>query len=101
MLYDIIVDVGEFRDSDGLFPIMNLLSDLPHIYWDDVLGHARKLSGAKGEDKNKNIPVSIAGGYLTDVGSLQGMITRNFLISIGIRAKKKISNRAGQGGSKQ
>jgi hypothetical protein len=100
MLYDIIVDVGEFRDSDGLFPIMNLLSDLPHIYWDDVLGHARKLSGAKGEDKNKNIPVSIAGGYLTDVGSLQGMITRNFLISIEIRAKKNL-NRAGQGGSKQ
>ncbi|KAH8802587.1 heterokaryon incompatibility protein-domain-containing protein [Xylogone sp. PMI_703] len=69
IVYDIVVDEAEFRNSDDLMGIMNLLSDLPHIHWDDVLGHARKLSDAESEDNN--IPVSIAEGYLISVNSSQ------------------------------
>ncbi|KAH6666430.1 heterokaryon incompatibility protein-domain-containing protein [Halenospora varia] len=65
ILCDVIADTGDFGQSHDLMDIIQLLSDLPHVYWDDALQSARR----SGEDDGQGLSLTIEEGYVKVSGS--------------------------------
>ncbi|KAH8659241.1 heterokaryon incompatibility protein-domain-containing protein [Tricladium varicosporioides] len=66
VLCDMIADTGEFGQSHDLMDIIQLLSGLPHIYWDDAL----QLVKENGGDEGGELSLGMENGYAKVPGSV-------------------------------
>lgn len=69
ILYDMVTETAEFGSDYQLGNILNMVSELPHLYWDDVLERANEIT--KG-DERENYDLNIKDGYLLAVGDMTG-----------------------------
>ncbi len=68
-LYDTIADVGDFDFNYDLYNILDLLAEIPHLYNNDILACADKITAEHPEDK---FELDFKQGNLVAVGDIRG-----------------------------
>lgn len=76
VIYDSIVAVGEVTENPDLLDIIDLLSELPHVYWAEVLDYYGETSAGNGnEDGSLKIEAGFLKGFFKGRGSSRGKLS--------------------------
>jgi hypothetical protein len=67
-LYDVVEDVGDFNTDYDLKGILNLLTEMPHLFKDDVIAGADDLTA---ERQTGTFDLNVKGGFLLGVTEKQ------------------------------
>jgi hypothetical protein len=71
IIVDIVADTAIFDTDYNLWDVLNLLKDLPHLYWGDIQAYAEK-EGLQPNDDDGSLPViDIENGYLVEYGGIR------------------------------